>query len=207
MALGVTAVLAFYLMTRRVCDCSNVMHRYSWYRWLCGVTQYGFLAGLAIFIMLMVYAIARDPSRLESDMARIEIYRYSWQMVRDNPIWGVGLGNYHTAIEEATRQFPLFRISVLPYALHPHNLVMALWLNLGIAGLAVFAIVVVSYFRRLRQTIDPLRWAGALAMISILVHGVVDTTYFKNDLSALFWLTVALAYVPKAEDASAGQKD
>jgi len=29
-------------------------------------------------------------------------------------------------------------------------------------------------------------------MIVLLVHGLVDTPYFKNDLSVLFWLIIGL---------------
>jgi len=29
-------------------------------------------------------------------------------------------------------------------------------------------------------------------MIYILLHGLIDTTYFKNDLAVVFWLAVAL---------------
>jgi len=28
----------------------------------------------------------------------------------------------------------------------------------------------------------------------ILIHGLVDTTYWKNDLSIIFWLVIVLGY-------------
>ncbi len=31
------------------------------------------------------------------------------------------------------------------------------------------------------------------AMVAVLIHGLVDTTYFKNDLALLFWLVVTAA--------------
>ncbi|PIS07344.1 hypothetical protein COT78_04275, partial [Candidatus Berkelbacteria bacterium CG10_big_fil_rev_8_21_14_0_10_43_13] len=34
-----------------------------------------------------------------------------------------------------------------------------------------------------------------MAMAAILIHGLFDTTYFKNDLSSIFWLIIALAEV------------
>jgi hypothetical protein len=33
----------------------------------------------------------------------------------------------------------------------------------------------------------------------LLIHGLVDVPYFKNDLSLLFWLIVALISVPIIE--------
>ena len=37
--------------------------------------------------------------------------------------------------------------------------------------------------------------ATLMAMIAIIIHGLFDTTYFKNDLCALFWLILALRYI------------
>jgi len=31
------------------------------------------------------------------------------------------------------------------------------------------------------------------SMIVIIIHGLVDAPYFKNDLAMMFWLLVALA--------------
>jgi len=31
--------------------------------------------------------------------------------------------------------------------------------------------------------------------LAILVHGIVDTTYFKNDLSAIFWIILAMSVI------------
>jgi len=33
------------------------------------------------------------------------------------------------------------------------------------------------------------------AMVVLLVHGLVDTPYFKNDLSVLFWLIIGLGII------------
>ena len=32
-------------------------------------------------------------------------------------------------------------------------------------------------------------------MVVLLVHGLVDTPYFKNDLSVLFWLIIGLGII------------
>ncbi|TSC53324.1 MAG: hypothetical protein LiPW39_336 [Parcubacteria group bacterium LiPW_39] len=31
-------------------------------------------------------------------------------------------------------------------------------------------------------------------MVYILVHGLLDTTYWKNDLALIFWAIIALSY-------------
>ncbi|MDO8444025.1 MAG: hypothetical protein Q7S80_00785, partial [bacterium] len=87
-----------------------------------------------------------------------------------------------------------FQVKTLPSALHPHNVYLAMWLNLGILGLIIFVIMVVNFFRRLwPQRNYYLALCLMAAMSAILIHGLFDTTYFKNDLSAIFWLILAFA--------------
>ena len=33
------------------------------------------------------------------------------------------------------------------------------------------------------------------ALSAILIHGLVDTPYFKNDLSIIFWVLIALLII------------
>ena len=82
---------------------------------------------------------------------------------------------------------------------YPHTIVLNFWSELGLAGLALFIVIVWQFFRTLRKACydDPSRHAFTVAlsaaMIVMLVHGLVDVPYFKNDLAMLFWLLVALA--------------
>ncbi len=43
-----------------------------------------------------------------------------------------------------------------------------------------------------RQVKRGLGIAAAAGMTMIILHGLVDVSYFKNDLSVLFWLIYAL---------------
>ncbi len=155
------------------------------------------ISGSLILYSVFLILVTKYGLRPETDSARFEIYSYSWQMIVENPIFGIGLGgfqNYLSAIPISVS----FREIILPYAYHPHNLYMSLWLNVGLLGLISFIGIVVcvigQYFvnnpgkKRLNN-------AGIfmiLALVSILIHGILDTTYFKNDLSAIFWVTIAL---------------
>ena len=85
---------------------------------------------------------------------------------------------------------------------YPHNFYLALWLELGFLGLLVFWGMLVKFFasifRRIKNNPSSKRFllAVAGAMIVILIHGLVDTPYFKNDLSVLFWLIIGLSVLP-----------
>ncbi len=92
--------------------------------------------------------------------------------------------------------------------LYPHNIVLNFWSELGLAGLLLFLWIFVktiyllsAIIHRLKIKKDynslflPLGLLGAV--IVVLVHGLVDVPYFKNDLACLFWVFIALIAVLK----------
>ncbi|MDO8599527.1 MAG: O-antigen ligase family protein [bacterium] len=130
-----------------------------------------------------------------SGSVRLAQYRETWQLLRDHPIRGAGLAGYQTAIA------PYHTNSRVEIFLYPHNLLLAVWVELGLAGLLIFLAILYQLFRVLFSPPHDGRgsergWglrAGLIAaMLVILIHGLVDVPYFKNDLAILFWAIVAL---------------
>lgn len=158
------------------------------------IVSTGFAIVVFLVIALAAYKFGFDP---KSDSVRIEIYKYSLQILKSNWHFGIGLGDFYTNISAITPMASSFRTFALPYALHPHNIFLAFWLNLGLAGFLVFIGLLISFFWKMfKYQSKNLLWGAALmAMIAILAHGLFDSTYWKNDLSALFWLTMAVSYI------------
>ncbi len=118
------------------------------------------------------------------------LWQGTWRLLEAHPITGAGLGGFPTLY--AKYKLPQ-HVELLEY---PHNILLNAWVAFGIAG-AVFSIGAVFWlgfalFQRLRAR-DP--WAlGALAAwIVVLVHGLVDVPYFKNDLAVLTVLLFVVA--------------
>ncbi|MCX6793458.1 MAG: O-antigen ligase family protein [Candidatus Falkowbacteria bacterium] len=89
--------------------------------------------------------------------------------------------------------------------LYPHNIILNFWSELGLLGLLLFIWLVVRYLQigvkayclALKDK-DQFAWVIfglLLAMLAIIIHGIVDVPYFKNDLAILFWLWLALVGV------------
>ena len=93
--------------------------------------------------------------------------------------------------------------------LYPHNIMLNFWSELGLVGLLLFVWVIGKYFwMGLKLEIG--NWKLGIinkfqilnfkffniglicAMVVIIVHGIVDAPYFKNDLAVMFWLLVAM---------------
>jgi O-antigen ligase len=80
--------------------------------------------------------------------------------------------------------------------LYPHNIFLNFWTELGIFGMLVFTwligIFLLKSFNVYRSTKNILSLGLFSAMIAMIIHGLVDVPYFKNDLSALFFVILAL---------------
>lgn len=112
--------------------------------------------------------------------------------------------------------------------MYPHNIILNFWSEVGLLGLLAFVWLIVRFFyfgfRNLpacRQgrdfgpavTIrDPqseiqnsgkeqqiLIITAMSAMAAIIVHGLVDVPFFKNDLAILFWLPIVILGLYKLE--------
>ncbi|MFA5069681.1 MAG: O-antigen ligase family protein [Patescibacteria group bacterium] len=127
------------------------------------------------------------------------MWQGTWRMLKAHPVFGAGLAGFPAL-------YNVFRdpahVELFPY---PDNWFLAVWSELGLAGLAAFGWLIAKYIKEaislLRKNIDPYfrqLILGLLAVIIVLfIHGLVDTPYFKNDLSVMFWLFVGILAVVK----------
>ena len=102
----------------------------------------------------------------------------------------------------ASAEFRAAHWQPLEIYLYPHNIFLNFWTELGLAGMLLFIWVIVKYFYigitlllKLKKNVTSywLLVTGLLcAMIVIIVHGLVDAPYFKNDLAVLFWVIVGM---------------
>jgi O-antigen ligase len=117
-------------------------------------------------------------------------------MIKSHPVTGIGLDNFQGEILKLSAGNISFQQNILSYALHPHNLFLAMWLYVGLGGLIAFLILILQFFGRAFHSLhDKMAIFPIAAMTAMLAHGLVDTTFFKNDLSALFFITLAFVII------------
>lgn len=134
-----------------------------------------------------------------------------------NFLLGVGLSNYPLAVKPFHQEGVFFdfdkdanfeqklRASAEYRASHwqpvdiyqyPHNIFLNFWTELGLLGMLLFGWLLLKflYYASLlySKTGDFLALGMLASMICVLVHGLVDVPYFKNDLSVLWWLLFAM---------------
>ncbi len=134
-----------------------------------------------------------DPNNSLAE--RFRLWGATLRMLRDHPIFGTGLSGFAHTVDP-------YRQGVFTERLiYPHNIVLNFWTETGLLGLAAFAWIVVAGlrltwrdWRRASMGWRPIELGIFLALVGIIVHGLVDVPYWKNDLSVEFWVLLGLAW-------------
>lgn len=132
-----------------------------------------------------------------SNNLRYEIWRTTLvDIIPAKPVTGVGLGNYQNYFTQITNHRINFPEFISPWARTPHNFFLTIWTNLGLGGLLAM-IWIISRFTYDLAKAKPTagHFALLLTLVTLLIHGLVDSAYWKNDLAALFWVIMAIGFL------------
>jgi O-antigen ligase len=132
-----------------------------------------------------------DFTERSSTTVRLQVYQISLAMIQDSPLLGIGLGQFEQVYQEIA---PLV-LGQDPYEWnmpHPHNILLGFWLNMGFFGLISFIWLCVRALPWLLEQDKHEHRIAALMLVAILVHGMFDMPYFKNDLAFQFWFLLAI---------------
>lgn len=177
-----------------------------WGRWL--VVLGGLSAALALVLLPDVrHAIVQELTfQGWSGKVRLIMWRETWMMLKDHWFFGAGFGGYPIVFDayHKARFIEIFQ--------YPHTILFNLWSETGLLGIAAFISVGATWFHQ--SLLASRRLVGAVArrglvyaehlvllapLLAILVQGLVDVPYFKNDSALLFWLFVWLIVATKQE--------
>jgi putative inorganic carbon (HCO3(-)) transporter len=165
---------------------------------------------LAVCLAALVVAVVLPPVRhrisnelnasnpANSLVARVRLWHATVDLIESHPFTGSGLAGYPATIEP-------YRIQVHDPStqghVYPDQLELDFWVELGVLGfvglLAFFAELIRYLAPAVRAGPRDHPWAVALtlAWVAIIVHGLLDSPYWKNDLAAEWWLLAALVTV------------
>lgn len=140
---------------------------------------------------------SNNHSSIES---RLIIWKVSKKIISDNLLLGIGPGNFQETYLSYQKYFPPYPEWAVP---QPHNILLAFWLQTGLIGVLSFCLLILFWFKELlsftaKSNNAHFKKIGALLLailIYILVHGLFDTPYWKNDLSLYFWTFFALGLI------------
>ncbi|MCK5413647.1 MAG: O-antigen ligase family protein [Candidatus Pacebacteria bacterium] len=133
--------------------------------------------------------------------SRLMIWNTAGEIIKDNLLLGIGPGTFQKTYLSYSENFsePYLEWAVP----QPHNIFLAFYLQTGLIGLIGFVLILIWFFSRKDAAVlrlyntdvsKEIYIINAL-MIYILIHGLVDTTYWKNDLALIFWIIIGLKFL------------
>ena len=172
-----------------------------WQKWLLPIV----LLGLSTLIITALISV--EPLRLRvssifagredsSNNFRINVWYAVLDMIRDRPLIGIGPGN-----DAFNKIYPLYMRPQYS-ALSAYSIYLEIAVETGLIGLACFTWLIMVIFNR--GIIQINRWrkladsrgfwfiAALAGMAGMLAHGVVDTVWYRPQISLLWWLMMAI---------------
>lgn len=158
---------------------------------------------VVVLAVVSVGAVRIDWSRLgdgtvrSSLGSRAMIWNASFRMIHEHPVTGIGLRQFEKEYLSLQDEFPPYLEWAVP---HPHNILLALWLQSGLSGLVGLTFTFGYSIRKVwigladARTRD-VRQEAALYLslaVLILVHGMVDVPFFRNDSAIRFFALLGL---------------
>ena len=133
-------------------------------------------------------AIPTDPAVIAS-VPRVAIYQAGWSLFTQYPLFGSGLKTF-LLINQAAGPV------IIGQYMHPHNIYLATLSQMGLVGFAAVALaLLVAIWQIWTGCPDQMIRASALAaVVTMLVHGILDNPYFEpyNMRAVLIPLALAL---------------
>jgi putative inorganic carbon (hco3(-)) transporter len=137
--------------------------------------------------------VGREDS---SNNFRINVWMAVIEMIKDRPVLGIGPGN-----DAFNRIYPRYQQPGYT-ALSAYSVALEIAVETGLVGSVCFLWLLLVAFSQAWQRIQQLRqlgnregfWlmAAVATMVGMLAHGLVDTVWYRPQVSTLWWLTIAL---------------
>jgi putative inorganic carbon (hco3(-)) transporter len=137
--------------------------------------------------------VGREDS---SNNFRINVWTSVLEMIRDRPILGIGPGN--TAFNKV---YPFYQRARFT-ALSAYSIPLEIAVETGLVGLTCFLWFLIVTFnqgwtqlQRLKEKADRQGFwlmAAIATLIGMLGHGLVDTVWYRPEVSTLWWFSVAV---------------
>lgn len=141
--------------------------------------------GALIVLAVIIFSVPGIREKILLQDYSGQVRRSQWkemvELLVDRPITGAGIAGYGEALVPYHKdtQYEIFE--------YPHNLFLNFWTELGLLGLIGLIIFIGIILKLLIQKEEPddKTVIFLTAILTMLIHGLVDVPFFKNDLAIL----------------------
>jgi len=185
-------------------DLNNENYKKYW-KWIV----FGLLGLLVLFLIsspailkriLSIFVMRGDSST----SFRMNVYKSSFEMFKDNYILGIGLGN--TTFREIYGYYMQSGFD----ALSAYSIYLETAVETGILGLAAFLSFLffilkpaISFIFSQKEMLKKILISCCVVSIfGAMIHGFFDTVFFRPQVQSLFWLVIAILNISLNEEKS-----
>jgi len=184
------------------------------------------ISAIGVFFVVMTVEPIRDRvlsmfvgREDSSNNFRINVWMAVIEMIKDRPILGIGPGN-----DAFNRIYPRYQQPGYT-ALSAYSVLLEIAVETGLVGVVCFFWLLIVTLTQAWQRIQHLRQTGSregfwlmaavATMIGMLSHGLVDTVWYRPQVSTLWWLMIAIVasycvapqFISKPASSSEGATD
>ena len=143
--------------------------------------------------VLSIFALRGDSS----NSFRLNVYSACIKMFKDNWLIGIGTGNTTFRLI-----YGIYMITGFD-AFGAYNVLLEIAVETGIFGLMAFSwLLLLSYIKSIKYVINNnlleskiIVSSCVIAIIGMMVHGFVDTIWYRPQVNVIFWMIIAILAV------------
>jgi len=146
-----------------------------------------------IIIILQLSVISPIIDKGISLQGRFEIFKESLNLIKENPLFGTGLGTFRTVNN--------LEIGAENDIHHAHNIYLQIAVERGLIALLVFLALLFVFYRESLATppdgeyLHLIKQALLIGITAVLIHGLVDYPFYNQRIALLFWMLVGIVVV------------
>jgi len=133
---------------------------------------------------------------------RVEISKGSLNLIKENPLFGIGLGTFRISNN--------LEIGAETDIHHAHNIYLQIAVERGLITLFAFlALLFVFYKESLTTQVNEkylclVKGALLIGITAVLIHGLVDYPFYSQRIALLFWMVLGIVIVINQGDVETG---
>lgn len=158
-----------------------------------GMLVVGFCIYMSPFLQTKLYSFIDHKNA--SNQGHYMIARDSIELIKDNPIMGVGLGRYKEVFNEEYRSEEHFRLED-GFTPHAHNNTLTLWAETGIFGCMTFWYMYLSFlyysFRRWLKEKNDSDLMFFMITLATVLQGITDYSFGLNQVVKIYFCMLAI---------------
>lgn len=159
------------------------------------------IIGFFIFAMInpKIYTRILQFKDKSQNEGRMSLWKTAIKMIKDNPILGIGNGNFPTRYREYINRYPYLKLKeaeILP----THNSYLKVQCELGIFGSISFIAMLYLVLIKIRNVAKQYKndiglfYDGfIISCICFYIMNIFDNLMFVPKVTAIFWITVSIA--------------